>query len=277
MSNISQFLANPTRQLRYMITGTPAGAAPVTWTAPSTITTNEILVICIGGGGSGASGVNGSTGGGAAGGGGGGSGAIAAYVYSISPGTSLSLTAGGLGGTSSANNPGPAPVPISAAGGGNGSSTTAGAGGAATTPSVSNTFRINGVPGVNGTSGPVGNNNATTGGGCGGAGGVITNSLGFFGIQISPTFDSGGMAGAPAGGGGRGAFNPTYSYNSATTGASAAIKSALCSNIGNGGGGGAGGGGGGGADQPQYNPVSFANCSGGSGAPGSLGAVLIYY
>lgn len=279
MSNISQFLANPARQVRYLLSGIGAGASTAVWTAPSTITTNEVLVVCVGGGGAGGAGNAGTPGisfgsaplsGG--GGGGGGSGAIAGYVYTVGAGTTISLTAGGTGGTSSANNQGPTPVPISATGGSAGgtgsfayySSTggSGGSGGSATIPgpaSVNNAFSISGMPGVPGDSGSASLQSSpyigAIAGGAGGAGGVNDGLLSFFNININQVSGQRSLGGSP---------NPTMvsSPSSVALGSRNPSTNGL---IGCGGGGGCGG------------DFAIASSLGGSPSPGSFGAVFVIY
>lgn len=191
MSNVTQFFpggaGGGARQIRYALTG----PATQTWTAPPSISVSEVLVICVGGGGNGAQSGNCPFSPGSSSSGGGGSGAIAGYLYPVVAGTTISLTAGGVGGTSSANNPGPSPVPISATGGSAGSQGAGcdasnpgvgGAGGVASTPGVANSISIGGQPGTRGSysQGALGS---------GGAGGIITNALSAFGINFNTYID----------------------------------------------------------------------------------------
>ena len=242
------------------------------WTAPTDVTSVEVLVVAGGGGGGG----SGGTGSGPRGGGGAG-GLIYNSQYPVTPGQTYSVTvgAGGAGGgnelngTSGSNSVFGSLIAIGGGGGsgyGSGSTplglTGGSAGGGAYTLSA-----VAGTPGQ-GFAGGVSFTNASGAGGGGGAGGVGGNGpgqdaggAGGAGLQF-------GISGLPsfyAGGGGAG------NYPSGTA------------NYGAGGSGVGGGGGGGGTRAPQAGTANTGSGGGGSGSSaqsggaGGSGIVLIRY
>ncbi len=209
-----------------------------TWSNPSGLT--ELVVICVGGGGNGTSGANGQAGSGstAAGGTGGTSGGyIAASVDPSTLPSTVTVTVGAAGNTSSFGS-----YVVSSAGGGgiassfgySATSSTPGAGGNGG-GTVTNTGTSSGAPGT------------PSAAGAGGAGGSIGGGSGTAGgsVSVAAVTKCGG------GGGGGGGSGNTSSRNGGTGGA-----------------GGYPGGGGGGGGAGMYHVFSGAGGGGGSGAAG---------
>jgi len=267
-----------------------SGYAPVvsntTWTAPSNVTSIEVLVVAGGGGG-----------GSFAGGGGGAGGLIYNAAYPVTPGTSYTVTvgAGGVGD----GRPGNAATGASGAIGTNGGNSifgtlTAIGGGVGGTYSVRTSGQSGGSGGGGwgtvtfggaGTAGqgnagaggyPNGNNYTETAGGGGGAGGPGAYGSGSstggsggggpglnFSISGTPTFYAGG------GGGGQNHLGGTQAYGGVGGGGNGSTISSLP--------GGAGtastGGGGGGA---SYNGTPGASADGGAGGSGIVIIKYVY-
>jgi len=136
-------------------------SSPGTWTYTPTSGTSRVLVKVVGGGGNGAGGNLGGYGGG-----GGGSGGHCEKLYDVSSGTSVTLTVGAVGGTSSFSS-------CIATGGGSGNTTIPGSAGIASGGNVN----MNGGRGKappNATNAPIGGDGADGpwGGGGGGDSGV---------------------------------------------------------------------------------------------------------
>lgn len=196
------------------------------WTAPTGVTSVEVLVVA--GGGGGGTGTNGGT----QGGGGGAGGLIYNSSFAVTPSSSYTVTVGAGG---SANNPGGNSVfaSLTATGGGRGGSESlgqqAGSGGSGGGAQGRATSAFSGGAGTAGQGNAGGNNGPTfyiySGGGGGGAGGVGENavdltsqgSTGGIGLSYFGTFYAGGGGGgrngtAASGGngsGGNGAFGTT--------------------------------------------------------------------
>lgn len=245
----------------------------------STAYTVDYLVVGGGGGGGNATGNNWGSGGG-----GGGGGFLTAFSYSVTPGTSYTVTVGGGGsgattgssgnGTSGGNS---SFGSITAIGGGYGASANliAGSGGSGGGQGYYQGGAGSGTTGQGNNGGTNGGNTPSSGGG-GGAGAAGSNGTGSLGGVGGIGLQSGlsGTTTYYAGGGGGGFYNANLSAASGGQGGGGAggQPSTSVSNPGVQGTNGLGGGGGGGSGA-----ASLGASAAGAGANGGSGVVIIRY